>query len=73
MPRSPPPPDACVSAARRGLLRGVCAATHPQIGWSKVQELHRLVKAFRESGKFTMAYMKVRQGVGWGGGVGGVL
>jgi hypothetical protein len=29
-----------------------------QIGWSKVQELRRYIKLFRDSGKFTIAYMK---------------
>lgn len=30
-----------------------------QIGWSKVQELRRYIKLFRDSGKYTIAYMKV--------------
>lgn len=30
-----------------------------QVGWSKVQELYRYVKLFRESGKFSIAYMKI--------------
>jgi hypothetical protein len=29
-----------------------------QIGWAKVQELRRYIKLFRDSGKFTIAYMK---------------
>jgi hypothetical protein len=33
-----------------------------QIGWSKVQELRRYIKLFRDSGKYTICYMKV----GWG-------
>jgi len=30
-----------------------------QIGWAKLQELRRYIKLFRDSGKFTIAYMKV--------------
>jgi hypothetical protein len=30
-----------------------------QIGWSKVQELRRYIKMFRDSGKYTICYMKV--------------
>lgn len=30
-----------------------------QIGWSKVQELRRYIKMFRDSGKYTVCYMKV--------------
>ena len=31
------------------------------MGWAKVQEIRRHVEAFRASGKFATAYMKVRR------------
>lgn len=38
----------------------LCACGRRQIGWSKVQELRRYIKLFRDSGKYTVCYMKVR-------------
>jgi protease-4 len=30
-----------------------------QVGWAKLQEIRRYVELFRQSGKFSMAYMKI--------------
>lgn len=42
----------------------VAASAGLQIGWSKVQELRRYIKMFRDSGKYTICYMKVMQLLG---------
>lgn len=41
-------------------VRPPTSACGRQIGWSKVQELRRYIKMFRDSGKYTVCYMKVR-------------
>jgi hypothetical protein len=59
LPNSSCPPQQPVSHHKWLTVCHVCLL---QIGWSKVQELRRYIKMFRDSGKYTVCYMKV----GWG-------
>eukprot|EP00798_Chlamydomonas_sp_ICE-L_P004081 gene4081-14179_t len=39
-------------------IKGICIEIGPLgVGWAKLQEIRRYIKYFRESGKFTVAYM----------------
>eukprot|EP00775_Hariotina_reticulata_P006975 gene6975-7190_t len=52
--------DALEKAAVDPRVVGIAVEISPlAIGWAKLQELRRYVKLFRDSGKFTIAYMKV--------------
>eukprot|EP00882_Tetradesmus_deserticola_P001055 GHRQ01001141.1.p1 GENE.GHRQ01001141.1~~GHRQ01001141.1.p1 ORF type:complete len:653 (+),score=373.33 GHRQ01001141.1:173-1960(+) len=51
--------DALEKAAVDPRVKGIAVEINPlAIGWAKVQELRRYVKLFRDSGKFSIAYMK---------------
>ncbi|KAF6255484.1 peptidase family S49-domain-containing protein [Scenedesmus sp. NREL 46B-D3] len=51
--------DALEKAAVDPRVKGIAVEINPlAIGWAKVQELRRYIKLFRDSGKFTIAYMK---------------
>ena len=60
------PPHACVQicqslqkAALDPRIKGLAIEIGPlAIGWAKVQEIRRYLSYFRQSGKFTMVYMK---------------
>lgn len=52
--------DSLEKAAVDPRIKGIAVEINPlQIGWSKVQELRRYIQMVRDSGKFTIAYMKV--------------
>lgn len=56
-------PQICESLEKAAVdprIKGIAVEINPlQIGWSKVQELRRYIQLFRDSGKFTIAYMKI--------------
>ncbi|KAG1677042.1 hypothetical protein FOA52_001212 [Chlamydomonas sp. UWO 241] len=56
-------PQICAALQKAALdprIKGVAIEVGPLgTGWAKLQELRRHITYFRESGKFTMAYMKV--------------
>eukprot|EP00879_Flechtneria_rotunda_P016300 GHRR01017055.1.p1 GENE.GHRR01017055.1~~GHRR01017055.1.p1 ORF type:complete len:674 (+),score=260.41 GHRR01017055.1:690-2711(+) len=52
--------DALEKAAVDPRIKGIAVELSPlAIGWAKVQEIRRYIKLFRDSGKFTVCYMKV--------------
>lgn len=52
--------DSLEKAAVDPRVKGIAVEVNPlQIGWSKVQELRRYIQLFRDSGKFTICYMKI--------------
>eukprot|EP00878_Enallax_costatus_P010639 GHUV01011114.1.p1 GENE.GHUV01011114.1~~GHUV01011114.1.p1 ORF type:complete len:395 (+),score=92.88 GHUV01011114.1:241-1425(+) len=52
--------DSLEKAAVDPRIKGIVVEINPlAIGWSKVQELRRYIQLFRDSGKFTIAYMKI--------------
>lgn len=52
--------DSLEKAAVDPRIKGIAVEINPlQIGWSKVQELRRYIQLFRDSGKFTICYMKI--------------
>lgn len=45
-------------------IKGIAIEVGPLgVGWAKLQEIRRYLTLFRQSGKFTMAYMKVGVGL----------
>lgn len=55
-------PDICNALRKAALdprIKGVCVKIDPlQCGWSKIQEIKRHMAHFRESGKFSIAYLE---------------
>lgn len=55
-------PDICNALRKAALdprIKGVCVKIDPlQCGWSKIQEIKRHLAYFRESGKFSIAYLE---------------
>lgn len=55
-------PQICQALQKAALdprIVGICIEIAPlQIGWAKVQEIRRYVDYFRQSGKFSICYMK---------------